>query len=70
MSNLNFHKNQFLKNKSTTVIGNKIFIKRTPFEVTRQFLNKNKVQMETQPMTPQERLEEQKRRLRENRFLK
>ncbi len=68
---MNFQKNQFFKTNPTKIAGNKVLSKNTPFELTKQFINKNKIDKnkiyKEQPLTPEQRLEQQKNK---NHFFK
>ncbi len=57
---MEFQKNKFYNNKPTKIAGNKVLPKNNPFEMSKQFLNKNKMnKIEEKPMTPERRFEEQ-----------
>lgn len=57
---MEFQKNQFYNSRPTKIAGNKVLPKNNPFEISKQFLNKNKMnKIEEKPMTPERRFEEQ-----------
>lgn len=57
---MEFQKNQFYKNNPTKLASNKVLPKNNPFEISKQFLNKNRMnKIEEKPMTPERRFEEQ-----------
>lgn len=64
---MEFQKNQFYNSRPTKIAGNKVLPNNNHFEISKQFLNKNKMnKVEEKPMTPERRLEEQRN---QNHFL-